>query len=88
MKTRDEEIAGGLERGTLVGKNKCGCVIIQDRTADAYIVYCPKHKSAPDLYEALKALVAFDDTGGDGVSDHYILIRNAKEALAKADGGK
>ena len=52
--TREQYIANGLERGTLLVRNKCGCVVIQDRTADAYIVYCHKHGAAPDMYEALK----------------------------------
>lgn len=52
--SREEYIQNGLERGELLYRYDCGCVIIQDRTADAYIVYCPKHEAAPDLYEALQ----------------------------------
>lgn len=50
---RDQEIARGLERGENVGVEKCGCVIIQDRTADAYIIYCHEHKAAPDCHREL-----------------------------------
>ena len=32
----------------------CGCTVQQDHDARVHIEYCPKHKSAPDLYEALK----------------------------------
>ena len=52
--SRDQYIKNGLERGTLVIQENCGCVVIQDRTADAYIVFCPKHEAGPDLYEACK----------------------------------
>ena len=54
--SREQYIVNGLARGELLVREKCGCVVIQDRTADAYIVYCPKHEAAPELYEALKDL--------------------------------
>lgn len=45
--SREKYIANGLERGELLAIEKCGCVIIQDRTAGAYIVYCDRHAAAP-----------------------------------------
>jgi len=53
--SREQYIANGIDRGELLYSYDCGCVIIQDSTADAYIVYCPKHDAAPDMYEALKS---------------------------------
>jgi len=32
----------------------CGCRIVTNEVNDYLIDYCPKHKAAPDLYEALK----------------------------------
>ena len=47
--SREEYIANGLDRGELLLRSDCGCVMIQDRTADVYIVYCPLHEAAPDM---------------------------------------
>lgn len=55
--TREQYIKNGLERGELLVKQECGCVVIQDRTADAYIVYCYKHDAASDMHEALAEVV-------------------------------
>jgi len=44
--SREQYITNGLERGELLKQEKCGCVVIQDRTADAYIVYCHQHEVA------------------------------------------
>lgn len=54
--SREQYIINGIERGRLLDKLDCGCVLIEDRTAGSYIVYCYKHEAAPDLYEALKYL--------------------------------
>lgn len=82
--TREQYIANGIERGELLYKYDCGCVIIQDRIADAYIVYCPKHKAAPDMYEALKELF-HEYTGGRNVGVSELGVK-ADKALAKAEG--
>lgn len=89
--SREQYIANGLERGELLAKLKCGCVIIQDRTADAYIVYCHKHNAAPDLYEACHIAINEIErlamvTGYEGEA-HYPRIAQIKQAQAKADGG-
>lgn len=36
-----------------------------------------------DLYKALKELAEFDEMGGNG-KDHWVLVRDAKQALSKA----
>lgn len=95
--SREQFIANGLERGELLAKEECGCVIIQDRTADAYIVYCHKHKAAPRLYVALNnALPAvkyiLEKITGLITAEHaeYIdvkaLINQMEQALAEAGG--
>ena len=53
---------------------------LHEAEANAYLI-----AAAPELYEALKKLVGFDEIGGNG-KDHYILIKKAKQALAKAEG--
>ena len=78
---REQYIKNGLERGELLYKYECGCVIIQDRTADSYIVYCYKHEAAPDLYEALDAWLK----SGFGTSPTHI-VEKAIKARNKADG--
>ena len=91
---REEFIANGLERGELLATEKCGCVIIQDRTADAYIVYCHKHAAAPELYEACKTLIDYIEdysTGGANRQWRTLyadqLVNNCVKALSKVDKG-
>jgi len=92
--TRNQYIANGLERGELLIKLECGCVVIQDRTADACIVYCSLHKSAPDLYEALKELLKhylkLADSGDCGFWDSgkETQVINSRKAIVKVEGGK
>ena len=81
---RDKYIANGIERGKLLLKEYCGCVVIQDQTADAYIVYCPKHKAAPDMYEACRKgleLLSINLEQYRGTVSELL-----REALAKAEG--
>lgn len=86
--TREQEIKKGLERGELLAKLKCGCVIIQDRTADAYVIYCSKHELAPDLYEALGTIKRTSAGAGGGYDPKMVLkavYRIANEAIAKVE---
>jgi len=39
-----------------LGVEKCGCYIQSDREGNTWIVYCPKHASVPELYEALERI--------------------------------
>jgi len=41
---------------TIVREYECGCKITSENNYPS-IEYCPKHKVAPDLYEALKKVV-------------------------------
>lgn len=81
--SREQYIKNGLERGELVLKEVCGCVVIQDRTAGAYIVYCPTHKVAPDMYEACKSAYAWYYEGQSG--DYKVIGEHLRKALAKAE---
>lgn len=80
--SREQYITNGLERGDLLLKEECGCVVIQDRTAGAYIVGCYKHEAAPDMYEALKE--AADYMGGMAYPEDT--LEKARATLAKAEG--
>jgi len=94
--SRAQYIANGLERGELLIKENCGCMVIQDRTAGAYIVYCEKHEAAPDMYEALKKIqkwLLFDVKITDPnnwneqfVKANDLTAKALAKALAKADG--
>ena len=85
--SRAQFIANGLERGELVVDMDCGCTVIQDRTADAYIVYCNLHGEAPKLYDALKMYVGL--CGNTAYLVDRIGLRlawdKATDALANAD---
>ena len=83
--SREQYIANGLERGQLSDKSYCGCVIIEDRTIGAYIVYCYKHDAAPELYEALKELLS--EMESVNIPSLHI-IEVMKQAINKAEGGK
>ena len=85
----------------------CGCYVtireIPERPSTGYmvIIYCPKHKAAPEMYEALSPdlsgrrfedlllIVAkkFDDDGGGPLVDCLIdKAYKIRAALALADG--
>lgn len=73
----------------------CGCTvtIIADKLAEDYIKvisiqYCPLHKSAKDLYEALKGLHDYLTTPltySDKVGDLIAHREKATKALAKVE---
>ena len=82
--TREEYIANGLSRGELLIKEECGCLVIEDRTAGAYIVYCYQHDAAPVMYEALKSAYAWYYRGATG--DYRLIGVQIKAALEKVEG--
>lgn len=63
--------------GTLLDKSPCGCEVFKISKGFT-IEYCPKHKAAPDMYGALKAI---KDDGK--VKANFWKLRH--KALAKAD---
>ena len=50
-----------------------------------YISICPLHKAAPQLLEALKAILP-EGWGDDDTMDHHHGVKLAREAIAKAEG--
>ena len=56
----------------------CGCIVGLDYDGTLKVFYCPKHKAAPELYEALKEML-YDDIPGTQA------IRLAEVAIAKAE---
>ena len=72
----------------------CGCLLALDYDKNMMIVYCSKHKSAPDLYEALKGLVDAYIIN-PGTEHEFVSLMEigvppkwevARKALAKAGG--
>ncbi len=74
-----------------LGHYSCGCSIFKVKH-NVIIDYCPKHKAAPDMYEALKGLLKLGDT--PDLSDPRKTLReihggrfeDADQALSKARG--
>lgn len=65
--------------------NKCGCKIERDRYGVLFLEYCPKHKAAGDMYEALKMIEPILDTRPNPTGGNT-LWTIAKQAIAKAEG--
>ena len=84
--TRERYIERGLERGQLVWDEPCGCVVIEDRTAGIYLVYCNKHEAAPDMYEALKEITELAPRDKLKLPYAIKVVEIADKALAKAEG--
>ena len=63
---------------------KCGCNVVLTGGGQWRISYCPLHKSAPDLYEALKDLL--DGLGNPMEITPYELVEKASQALSKVEG--
>ncbi len=67
-------------------KGECSCKVVSAFLIGNSIEYCPLHKSAPDLYEALKALneqlTGANIPFSQGMFDAKI---NMRQALAKAE---
>ena len=88
--SREQYIANGLERGECLIKEDCGCIVIQDRTAGAYIVGCYKHEAAPDMYEELeqvRAMFARVEAVRELKGYEKARYERVKQALSKAEGG-
>ncbi len=63
------------------GELNCGCKVISGILCGNTIEYCPLHKSAPELYEALEETLIFTK------QDDRVHFK-VEQALAKAEGGK
>lgn len=47
-------------------KTECGCIVVES-PPNFKIKYCPKHKAAPDMHEALKDWIERQDEWGNFV---------------------
>ena len=67
---------------------ECGCIIMGNSDRELDISYCPKHRAAPDLYEALRAAQAYIARKEmySGVQDRTGLEVKIIKALSKAEG--
>ena len=71
----------------IIGREECGCEIIQDHDAKAHIEYCPLHKSADDLQHICVALlgeIKVHTTKWDLKMRKLALV--AEDAIARARG--
>ncbi len=66
---------------------QCTCQVVEVEYGETEIVYCPLHKSAPELYEALKEVLN-DANNGSFTSLAGSVQKLGEQALAKAEGGK
>lgn len=81
-------------------KGECGCKVVSSFLVGNEIEYCPKHKAAPDMYEALKKpIIHPQSVAVDTLSDAQCRAElkrvcnridtfkdTAYEALVKAEG--
>jgi len=66
----------------------CGCYVHVVWHDDYEIIYCPKHKAAPEMYEALEGIASGGccETEGCTPDNPYCDANIARAALALADG--
>lgn len=62
----------------------CGCEVIVATNGSVMLTYCPLHKSAPDLYEALKQVHEIASFHNDGRGFLEDIISTVEPALSKA----
>jgi len=74
-------------------RRECGCriTLVEDfgELVDIELAYCPKHKAAPEMYEALKGMLDIYNVPVDSVEElkrHDVWLEFAQAALALADG--
>ncbi len=74
-------------------KGECDCKVVSGFLCGNVIEYCPLHKAAPDLYEALEGLLqlrdipSFIDVRVTIEDIHSGRFKEADKALAKAEVG-
>ena len=73
-------------------KGECGCKVVSGFLCGNTIEYCPLHKSAPELYEALKDILPVIQAirGADAMdrASTKVVTEVIKKVLSKAEGGK
>jgi len=69
-------------------KMPCGCGIRKFAPEETYdIEYCPKHKAAQEMYEALKSIRDYMVQYREAVNDnsHWPILEKMNQAVAKAE---
>ncbi len=75
----------GVTTRLYLGHHGCGCFIFKE-DGKVFIEYCPKHKAAPDMYEALKMITRGERRDGNYTrQDAIAFLGLAQKALAKVD---
>ncbi|KKL48117.1 hypothetical protein LCGC14_2328730 [marine sediment metagenome] len=65
----------------------CGCKISTDQPIPNGIIYCPKHKSADDMYEALKGMMEIAEMAmPDTFFQSDSRVNAVRQAIARAEG--
>ena len=83
-KVREILLKHRLDTGKLLFTAECGCAIIEGSNG-VDVIYCCKHAAAPDMHEALKALLR-DYSINPNSNIFYEACRKARLALDKAEG--
>ncbi|KKN21714.1 hypothetical protein LCGC14_0922540 [marine sediment metagenome] len=68
----------------IIREYKCGCKITSTKNYPS-IEYCPKHKAAPDIYEALKEAENYFVSMKAHIPSHGNTLGMVQKALAKAE---
>lgn len=79
-----------LDERFTVKTSPCGCLIRSAREngqGELWISYCRLHGTAPELLDALKAMMP-EGWGDDGMMDHMPGIKQARLAIKKAEGAQ
>ena len=67
-------------------KEECGCKVVSLFLTGNTIEYCPKHKAAPDLYEALKSFDRYiSESYPDNMKYKAYAVEQMEKALARAN---
>jgi len=75
-----------FEGGEMSDKGECGCHCHIGEGGFIVLEYCPKHKAAPDMYEALGHLINSYEFHCPEAKTESQAIKTAKATLAKAEG--
>ncbi len=67
-----------------IGEMPCGCRVYQAYQKRAGISYCPKHKAAEAMSEALEAIKWYFDGGRISIEGKEIALDTAKQGIDKA----
>ena len=65
----------------------CGCLLGNNTvTKEVFISYCPKHAAAPEMFEALRLVITWDNRTEDHIP-WWKIMRQIEAAIEAATGG-